>query len=208
MLRAALYSVTAFVLSVGVLVAAEAKKGGKTDKPYTATVVKVDVARHLIFIKYKNPIGKEVVKALPIQQGVILPNVCTYTVTEQRGKVIGLTPITSPRLVKPVAVALAKPAAIKKPAPKVTVAKNPAALKKPVATKQPAPKVVAARKAAPKVTVAKLGTRPAPKHIVTAKKAAPKVVAVKKAAPKAPAVAAGRAAVQKATRGPGGPDSS
>jgi len=129
MLRKTLYTLMALTLSASILAAAD-PKGGKADKPFAATIVKVDAAKHLLVFKSKTAAGKDVEQSLPIKAGVQLPNVppgSIFTVVEQGGQVIALQAIPK----APVAVKPAKSAG-------TATAKTPVAKSK--ATKARAPR--------------------------------------------------------------------
>jgi hypothetical protein len=118
MLRTSLCTLMALALSASILAAAD-PKGGNGDKPFTATIVKVDAAKHLLVFKSKTAAGKDVEQSLPIKAGVQLPNVApgsTFTIVEQSGQVIALKAIPQ------------APAVVKTPKPDVkATARAPAA---------------------------------------------------------------------------------
>lgn len=123
---------TLIVLAVGTgyLAAAEIKQSIMLDKSYPAQVLRVDNAKHMLWIRWNGPDGKFSEKALSFPSTIVLsdfkPGV-KYTFFEHAGKVIAVQPFTAPPIAKtPVLPATTKPVTppaqplVKVTAPKVT----------------------------------------------------------------------------------------
>jgi hypothetical protein len=132
MLRATLCAVAALFIAANLLMAAE-PQNVKADKPFTATIVKMDTAKHVLVFKKIGPAGKEVEASLPIKDGVKLPTFQPgnkFLLVAQSGKVIALKPIPTE---KPIAKAPVQPPVTKvpqkQPQAKVTIDKATEAFK-------------------------------------------------------------------------------
>ncbi len=155
MLRKALCS----LVVLGLLVAAVAAHGPqavKADKPYPATIVKVDGAKHLVIIKIPGPNGKFIEKPFPVLNTVKLAGIkpgTKYLIVPKGGKIVAFQPAPAAPPAKKVAVV--KP--IKKPAakPVKAVAVKPIKKAPVVLTKAQKEKIAAARVVKVKMATAK-----------------------------------------------------